>query len=274
MKMDNKIGCILVTCDRNQMYEISAKSLFDAAEELGIVYGVVNDGTETLPFVPKNYIQTNGHEGVAVAKNKGLKFLLDQGCNDVFLIEDDVEIIDKTIFEKYIETAQKTGLKHLNFALHGDSNLNERGSPTPRRVITYPDGTKLSLYNNLLGAFSYYHRDVLETVGLMDETFFNSMDHVGNSYDIIKAGFHPPFRYFADIFESEKYLKDILPAHGDSKIRNNRDFQEVFKKGLDRFIEKYGFSVVQGYGPPEIFHSEEECLDFLRLVYNNKKNER
>lgn len=265
--MKDKIGCGLISADRPDFYKKSVTSLLDAVQDLGIEYVVVNDGKEKLPFYPPNFIETTGKEGVAVAKNKALRFLLDVGYDHIFLMEDDLEIIDNRVFQKYIDASKATGIRHLNYGMHGNHNKNPDGTPNIRKTVNYPCGTKIDLYPNVLGAFSYYHRSVLENVGLMDETFYNALEHVSSTYEIIKHGYHPKFRWFADVHNSSEYLRDIVPDHQQSVIRNE-NFQEVFKRGLDRFIEKHGFSVVQGYGPAEHIWTEKECLENLREIYN------
>ena len=267
--MKDKIGCGLISADRPEFYRKSVTSLLDSVQYLGLEYVVVNDGKDRLPFYPPNFIETTGKEGVAKAKNKALKFLLDAGCDHIFLLEDDLQIIDNRVFQKYIDASKATGILHFNYGLHGSGNLNPNGTPNIRKTVKYPDGTEIDLYPNVLGAFSYYHRSVLENVGLMDEGYFNALEHVKSTYDISLAGYTSPWRWFADVHNSSEYLKDIVPDHEQSVIRNE-NFQEVFKKGLDRFIEQTGFSVVQGYGPIEPFISELECLENLKKIYNQK----
>jgi hypothetical protein len=264
----NKIGCGLITCDRLDFYEKSINSLIKR-EDIEIV--VVNDGETTPSFIPKNYIKTKGRKGVAFSKNKALQFLLNKNCEHIFLMEDDVEIIDKNVFEKYIETSKNTGILHLNYALHGNHNKNpNNGSFNIIKTIEYKNNIKIDLYFNLLGAFSYYHKTVLDEIGLMDEEFYNAMEHVYHTYLSIEKNFHPPFRYFADVHESFKYLKDIVPDHQQSKIRGE-DFINTFKKGVETFIKKTGFSVVQNYGPQEKIVSEKECLEKLKFIYEKNK---
>jgi hypothetical protein len=266
----NKIGCGLITCDRDFFYKNSVTSLSSAAKNKNIEFVVINDGLEKLSVYPDNFIETGGKKGVAVAKNLALKFLLNSGCEHIFLMEDDIEIVDDNVFDHYIHTANKTGILHLNYGLHGNHNKKQDGSINLIKTINYPNNSSIDLYGNLLGAFSYYHRSVLDKIGLMHEEFYNAMEHVHHTYLSIVHNFHPPFRYFADAHDSSKYLKDILPDHQQSKIRNE-NFQETFKKGLDIFIKKTGFSVVYGYGPEEKITTEKECLNKLKEIYNNAK---
>lgn len=264
----NSVGCAIITCDRLDFFKKSYQSLL-VCKELGIHIVVVNDGNEKLPNHIENVIETGGKKGVAVAKNLALKFFLDQKVEHIFLMEDDIEILDKNIFELYINAQESTGIKHFNFGLHGNHNLDYLGRRNIRKTINYPNNTRITLYPNLLGAFSYYHADTLKEAGLMDESFYNALEHVDHTYQIIKKGYHPPFRWFADVEGSSTHLKDIVPDHQQSKIRNESDFQQTFKKALDTFISKNGFSVVQGYGPSEKLYSEKDCLENLKEIWKN-----
>jgi len=266
----NKIGVGIITCDREDFYIKASESLNKALQIYPDYETVtVNDGTNKLKYQPINLIDTIGRQGVGKAKNAALKFLIEKDCEHIFLMEDDIEIVDSNVFNEYIKTANITGVKHLNYALHGNHNQDGYGNPIIRKTVNYPDNTKIDLYPNLLGAFSYFHASVLDEVGLIDEEFYNAMEHVDHTYRIINAGYHPPFRWFADVHGSNKMLKDIVPDHQQSKIRNEANFQETFNKGLDLFIWKWGFSVVHGYGPIEKKISEQETLEKLKQIWKS-----
>jgi GT2 family glycosyltransferase len=268
----NKIGVGIITCDREDFYIKASGSLSKALQTYTNYETVtVNDGTSKLKYQPINLINTTGKEGVGKAKNAALKFLIERDCEHIFLMEDDIEISNPFVFQEYIKTANNTGVRHLNYALHGNHNMSPFGTPIVRKTVNYPDGTKLDLYGNLLGAFSYFHKSVLDDIGLIDEDYYNAMEHVDHTYRAIKAGYHPPFRWFADVHGSNKMLKDIVPDHQQSKIRNQTDFQEKFKKGIDLFIEKQGFSVIGGYGPAEKQISEEEALTSLKNIWKSNQ---
>lgn len=267
MENKNKIGVGLITCDRPEFYEKAVNSLLTSIKDSSIEYVVIDDGKEKLSVYPENYKQTKGHQGVAVAKNLAFKFLKEKNCHHIFLMEDDIEILNKNVFDLYINAQKSTGIKHFNFGLHGNHNLDYLGRPNIRKTINYPNNTRINLYPNVLGAFSYYHIDVLNDVGLMDERFYNALEHVDHTYQAIIKGYHPPFRWFADVETSRTYLKDIVPDHQQSKIRSENNFQETFQKGLDYFIEKNKFSVVMGYGPREISYSEQETLEKLKEIW-------
>lgn len=269
---NHKIGVGLITCDRPDFFKKSFFSLFDIVQEMdNIDYVIINDGKEKLPIYPINYIETDGYTGVAKAKNKALQYLIDNGCEHIFLMEDDIQIIDRNVFNLYINASIKTGIKHFNYGLHGNHNKTHLGEPNILRTIQYPNtDTSVDLYPNVLGAFSYYHIDVLKDVGLIDEDYYLSMEHVDHTYKASLKNYTSPWRYFADVHNSFEYLKDIVPDHQQSKIRNKSNFEEIFKNGLDLFIKKNGFSVVQGYGPPEEIVTMSDCITKLKEIYNNK----
>jgi glycosyltransferase involved in cell wall biosynthesis len=266
----NKIGLGVITCDRIDFLQKCLNSVQEHTKSLkDFELIVINDGFEGLESNGFNTINTTGKTGVGNAKNIALKHLIEHNCEHIFLMEDDVQILDSNVFDVYIKTSKITGVKHLNFALHGNHNKDLYGNFTIRRVINYPDDTKLCLYPNLLGAFSYYHIDVLNASGLMDEQFYNALEHVDHTYQIIKKGFHPPFRWFADVFESQNLLSDIVPDHQQSKIRSDEDFISNFFKNHEKFINKNNFSVINGQGPAENMHSEEEVVKNLQIIWKN-----
>lgn len=288
---NNKIGIGLITCDRYEFLIKSIQSVFECvktnnkqdfhivlvddsetdsyAEYHSKIYAIVEEYFLSKKLDTFSLIKTTGKEGVGASKNKALNELLDKECEHIFLMEDDVEIIDTSVFDVYIKTSKITGVKHLNFGLHGNHNKDLYGNFITRRVINYPDNTKISLYPNILGAFSYYHIDTLKSSGLMDEQFYNALEHVDHTYQIIKNGFHPPFRWFADVFESNKLLVDIVPDHQNSKIRSQDDFMKNFLENHAKFIKKNGFSVLNGQGPAENVYTEEEVVKSLQEIWKN-----
>jgi hypothetical protein len=103
----------------------------------------------------------------------------------------------------------------------------------------------------------------------MDEQFYNALEHVDHTYQIIKKGYHPPFRWFADVEGAEEYLKDIVPDHQNSKIRSQEDFVQNFFENHERFVKKNNFAVVYGHGPVENEYTEEDVVRSLQEIWKN-----
>ncbi len=241
---------------------------------------IVNDGT---PYDPSSYpehahiIQHETNQCVGAAKNTAMKYLMDLGCEHIFLMEDDILIKDEKVFEEYIRHSAISGIKHLNFALHGPANrkgytafrdLSERqdsnDEPNPRAIIPYPEGIKIAFYPNCVGAFSYYHRSVLEKIGLFDPMFKNAWEHVEHTFQAIKNNFHPPFWYFADIDNSWDYLNDIPNSIQNSTIARTPEWNENFKKSTMWYKKKHGVT------PSEIplmdFQSAQKIISNLYML--------
>lgn len=262
------IGVALVTCDREIFFDACLKSLTNLPAGTFDYLVVVNDYPEsnlTIPSVVDHYIHNNTNLGVGKAKNLGLKSLMDKECEHLFLLEDDVIIHDPDTFNKYIRASELSGIKHLNFCLHGEDN-KYKGKPAPKLVVDYGE-LSLALYHNIYGALSYYHCDVIHDVGYMDEQYFNAMEHVDHTMQIIQAGYHTPFRWFADLHCSDKLIHEQDRGHEKSKIRSNEEWKKRFVAGVKLFYEKFNINVCD---PTEIYADKTQVVEFLRDVKSKK----
>lgn len=272
-----KVGVGMVTYNSEHRIVESAFTIPNWIEN----FVIVNDGT---PYNSESYppqahiIQHEKNMCVGAAKNTAIKYLMDLGCEHIFIIEDDILIKDDKVFSQYIKYSALSGIKHLNFALHGPANkkgstgfkdLSDRkdvdGEPNPRMMVPYPEGIKIALYPNCVGAFSYYHRSVLEKIGLFDPAFKNAWEHVDHTYQAIKSGFHPPFWYFADIENSWDYLTDIPNSIENSTIARTPEWNENFRKGTIWYKKKHGITPTE---TPLINPSEVQKI--LSIIYSNR----
>ena len=259
----SKIGVGIITCDRLNFYKKCADSVLDISSV--DVRVVVNDGEPfgniSNKYKLDKYIYTKNNIGVGKSKNKALRYLLDQECEHIFLLEDDVYINEPSTFNRYIQASKDTGIKHFNFCLHGDDNkLN--GKANPKIIVDY-NNTKVALYHNVYGALSYYHRDVLDDVGLMDKEYFNAMEHVDHTMQIIQSGYHPPFRWFADLADSDVMISEQDHGHSESKIRSDSQWQDRFMTGVRRFQSKFNINVCN---PAEPVASKQDVISCLKSI--------
>lgn len=249
-----KIGVGIITCNRpNYLYQLLDTINPDMYHELVII----NDGDsiDTASItIPHTYIRNDINLGVGKSKNKALKTLLDKKCDYIFLIEDDMLILDNNVFAKYIKAYEVSGIHHFNygpgspfnrkqdikFDLHNRHLLKQDSEPNPKLIIDYGD-IKVSLFEHTVAMFSFYTREVLEKVGLIDEDFYNAWEHVDHTYRIIKAGYHPPFWWFADIYNSHELLTEAPGAIDNSSIANKTEqwHQNVYG-GREIYKEKHG----------------------------------
>ena len=262
MYMSSTIGLAIITCEREKFLKKLLKSI-DKCDYVDHVV-IVNDGNYPLKLNTKHgMIHPGKHSGVAKAKNAGLKHLMEAGCDHLFLMEDDMIVKDKNVFNKYIDMSKQTGIQHLNFCLHGEDNKRS-GKPAPKLIVDYGE-TRLALYHNVYGSLSYYTREVIETVGYMDEDYYNAMEHVDHTMAIIKAGYHPAFRWFADLEDSNKLIDEQDTKHQESKIRSDSEWLENFKKGIKLFHDKHDVNVCS---PQQAVESKQQVLEQLKTIKN------
>lgn len=267
--MAERIGLGIITCNRKELFKDCISSLPEADEII-----VVNDGKSYDMSYPSNITKIIHHKhnlGVGKSKNQALRYLMEKGCEHLFLMEDDVKIINKEALHAYIKTAKISGLKHLNFAYHGPANKDIHGSPAPRKVIRYTPDVAVSLHGHLAGAFSYYTRDVIEKFGYYDEIFKNAYEHVDHTMRLIEAGLYSPFFWFADVADSYNYIADLDPKLEHSVIRKNMYlFKAKYKILSYIYKRKHGFTIENT--PKKSVKEVEEILNqiFIRNGSDNK----
>ncbi|MBT8385938.1 MAG: hypothetical protein KJO12_00875 [Ignavibacteria bacterium] len=263
--MKQKIGVGVVTFNRPKYF----KECIHSIPEVDTLV-VVNDGSvypdNIYPTNIKKLIEHKASKGVGAAKNQAIKYLMKEGCDHIFLCEDDIKITNQNILEKYIIARDVTGISHFNFGYHGPLNKDRNGIPLPKYIMNYDNDVSIALNFHICGAFSYYQRKVIERVGLLDERFKNAYEHIDHTYQIIKAGYHPPFGWFADIADSHNFIKDLDPHLAQSVIRKNGlSFYIRYKYYRYLFKRKNGVYVID---IPKI--EEKEVLEFLDFL--RKKN--
>ena len=269
--MKTKIGVGIITCDRPHYLKQLLSSL-EGSNVDDII--VVNDGK---PLPSNNIVtfdQKPQRQGVGKAKNRAMKSLLDRGCDYIFIIEDDMIILDKDVFNKYIEACNISGIQHFNygpgspfnrkqdiaFDLHNRHKLKQDSDPNPKIIIEYSKDTKVALYEHTVAMFSFFTKEVLEKVGFIDEQFYNAWEHVDHTYRIINAGYHPPFWWFADLANSHELLTEAPGAIDNSSIANNsEEWSKNVYGGREKYFKKHGHYPNQ---PP--FVSKEQVLLTIR----------
>lgn len=261
-EVKEKIGIGIVTCNRPEYLKKLLESIVNCnwAEFI-----IVNDGNR-LELPGYNYYIHNNEKnlGVGKSKNIAMKHLMSKGCDYIFIIEDDMIILDETVFDKYVQASKVSGIQHFNFSQHGYANKKSTTSneiiPAVKTVIDYGD-VKIAMYQHCVGSFSMYTRKCLEAVGYMDESYYNACEHVDHTYEIIKNEMHPPFWYFADIEESWKYIGDHGWSMQTSSICSRPDFTENVKQSDEVFMSKHG-TVPRG-----VYHAtQQELIDSLKKI--------
>lgn len=266
------IGVGIITCDRPDFFKQCLDSLDEAVINRLVV---VDDGDTPVlvrPSTGNGYLEhiirhEPGRQGVGKSKAHAIDWLYNQGCEHIFLIEDDIIVTDPTVFVRYIDAAEVTGIKHFMYGYHGPANKKggSHGTPNPKYVINYGNDVAVVINEHCVGAFCYYHKDCIDAVGNMDLEYHNAFEHIDHSYMIYKAGLTTPYWNWADIDKSWEYLDEIACSEENSSIRGNPDWEKNISHGYRRFKEKHGYTpFAQGCVPRT---SEEELTKVMREIY-------
>ena len=235
--INKKIGLGIITCDRPVFLNQVIKTIpFKRVDEVVLI----DDGTKLLAMpepLPSHenftYLKNEKNIGVGRSKNRAMLHLLNQGCTEIFLIEDDIIIKNANVFDAYIKASRDSGLKHLMFGYHGPANKKNK-VPDPRCVVEY-NNSRIAFNPNCVGGFCYYSRDLLMRIGLFDEKFLNAWEHVEHSYRAVINGYLPAYWWWPDIVNSCEYLEELACSENDSTIRPRSDWKKNIVDGANYF---------------------------------------
>lgn len=282
MNTKEKIFVGIVTCNRPDFFYQCYNSIKNDSNI--DILAVVNDGKEDVEVdTNTHYIKHPENKGVSISKNDLFRYALDQKAEHIFILEDDCQIVDSSIWNLYINASKQTGIKHFNFGpgspwnrVQEDPNIignlslrhlaKQDTPPNPKLVVEYTTDIKIAMYTHIVGMFAYFHSSILEKVGLFDETFYNAWEHVEHTYRIIKAKKYTPFWWFADVQGSENYIKEAKEEKAKSSLAKSEDqFMKQTVDGLQHFYKLH--NTVPSHIPPA---SKEEVIKLLKEIYDNR----
>ncbi len=253
-----KIGVGIVTCNREHFFSQCYQSMpLQKINELV----VVNDGHQLKgDYEHGVFIHNKPSMHVGESKNIIMRYLLDKGCDYIFTIEDDIILTNELVFENYINAHLTTGIHHFNFGFSQRENLNEKFQPIYRKIVEYKDGSKIILTKHILGAFTFYTRKALQTIGLHHYSFNQGHgDHLELTYRAAKHGLTTPFWWFADIYNSWEMIKNLSDLTTDSTVRDKNTFIDNFNRARSNFKFLHGCDI---YDVPAA--SEQEVINYLK----------
>ena len=277
-----KIGVGIITFNRPEYLRNLLNSIIPCHSVINEIV-VVNDGEPITDFnlSKGEWIDNKTNLGVAKSKNKAMKHLFNKGCDYIFIIEDDMLIKDKSIFQQYVDAYKTSGIHHFNYGpgspfnrkqtiqnpdLHNRHLLDENTEPNPKIIVDYKT-CKIALYEHTVAMFSFFTRVLLEKgLGYMPTNYDNCWEHVCSTYSIIKAGYHPPFWWFADLANSHELITEAPGAIENSSIAKDKSaWMEKVLAGREIYKNIHGHYPNQ---PP--FYSKEQVIDILKQLKKNK----
>ena len=116
------------------------------------------------------------------------------------------------------------------------------------------------MYEHTVAMFSFFTKSVIEQVGFIPEEYPNCWEHVDHTYQIIKAGFHPPFWWFADLANSHELIEEAPGAIENSAIAKDKtEWNSRVIQGREIYKKKHGHYPNQ---PPP--NTEEQVISYLK----------
>lgn len=199
------IGIAITTHNRGAQL---AKTLEHQLEHLpaGAYVVVVDDGSSPSATTPAgvDLFRFATSQGIVVAKNKSLELLLDAGCDELFLFDDDAFPLRDGWHQPYIDSPEH----HLAY------QFEDLSGPRKLKDITrvYESDEHVA-YTGQRGVMLYYTREAVETVGGFDPVYGRGyFEHVDLAYRIHEAGL-TTFKYM-DVKGSSELIYS-MDEHGE-----------------------------------------------------------
>lgn len=261
-----KVGIGITTYNRPDYLKQCLEGVKNVLPVVDSVW-VYNDGSKRKEYdevykeneeIKVKHAQKN--KGVANAKNWLLKQLIKEGCDYLFLLEDDIILKSPKAVTKYIEKSKASGIEHFMFAHHGEANKG--------KLVYATRG--LELYRNPIGAWCMYTKNVIEEVGYFDEVFINAWEHVEHSWRIARAGYTPSWGMsVVDVINSKQYMEEIPGSIDNSSIKKRRDWMANNINGLIYWQDKNPQDFPLGHILESLL--AEEAEEYKRLGIENPR---
>lgn len=252
------VGLVVTTYNSEDWFADLYRGIpFDVLDECVIVNGGASYVGDYDRYTA--WIQHDDNHGPCQARIDGIKHLLARGVEHIFVIEDDMLILDATIFTRYIDAAARSGLKYLSYCgLSRGSGAP--GARTPRLVADY-GGTRIAFYQNMHNEFAYHHRSVFEQAGFYDSDF----EHLWDVEFVYRVMRHQPwlsaaFWWFPDIVEADRLIKSHPASIDNSRLNARQARDQELPRYYQMFQAKHGLARI-----PDI--AQAEFISRLRALY-------
>ena len=185
-----KLICI-ITKDRYSALDILLKSLRNTENII-----IIDASENTIKNTGYQRFYNITNQSVMSNKNMALQIFLKSSADYLFILEDDMKILDLDVFDEYIEKSIKYNIPHMNFNLYDKNSL----------IYDLNEDIKVSEHCN--GCFQFFTKECIQKAGLMDKEFNqNVYEHVEHTLRIQKmCGYKPWAWHFPDL----KYSSDMI----------------------------------------------------------------
>lgn len=253
-----KLSVIIVNYNVKHFIEQCLFSVLQASKDLSAEVFVVDnnsvDGSVALikeKFPQINLIENKENTGFSVANNQAIR---QAGGQYILLLNPDTVVQEDTFLKvvNFMDQHPEAGGLGVKM-LDGQGNFapeSKRGLPTPavafykmfglsrlfpashrfgKYHLSYLPENEINEIDVISGAFMLMRKAVLDTIGLLDETFFMYGEDIDLSYRITKAGYRN--YYFPKT--------QIIHYKGESTKRSSINYVIIFYKAMAIFAKKH-----------------------------------
>lgn len=253
-----KLSVIIVNYNVKHFIEQCLFSVLQASKDLSAEVFVVDnnsvDGSVALikeKFPQVNLIENKENTGFSVANNQAIR---QAGGQYILLLNPDTVVQEDTFLKvvNFMDQHPEAGGLGVKM-LDGQGNFapeSKRGLPTPavafykmfglsrlfpashrfgKYHLSYLPENEINEIDVISGAFMLMRKAVLDTIGLLDETFFMYGEDIDLSYRITKAGYRN--YYFPKT--------QIIHYKGESTKRSSINYVIIFYKAMAIFAKKH-----------------------------------
>ena len=255
-----KIGIVTITYNSTDVLSTFLESIWKQSHQNFILYVIDNASTDsTLQILEKEQdsrlklIQNEINFGVSKANNQGIKKAIEEGCNQILIINNDVEFEDALI-EKLlqVQSDKNCSLISPKIMFHHNKNLiwyaggwfvKSKGFLPLHRGIGEIDKGQYDEIKKIEYAPTcclLAKKEIFEDIGFMDEKYFVYFDDTDFSYRIFKDGKHKMY-YVPNI----KFYHKVGSLTKSFKTKQNKIYRgDFFLKQTIRnhiyFLKKIG----------------------------------
>ncbi|NLL27896.1 MAG: glycosyltransferase [Bacteroidales bacterium] len=253
-----KISIVIVNYNVEYFLEQCLISVFKSLKGIeGEVFVVDNNSVDNSLLMLKQkfpqvkLIENKENLGFSKANNQAIK----QCVGEYVLLLNPDTVVEEMTFRKVIDFMDATpdagavGVKMLDgkgnflpeskrslptpevsfYKIFGLSKLFPKSKKFGKYHLSYLDKNKIHEVDVLSGAFMFIRREVLEKIGLLDETFFMYGEDIDLSYRILKAGYKN--YYFPET--------RIIHYKGESTKKSSANYVFVFYNAMIIFAKKH-----------------------------------
>ena len=205
-----KIGIVTITYNSADVLSPFLECIWKQSHQNFILYVIDNSSTDsTLEILEKEQdsrlqlIKNESNFGVARANNQGIKKAIEKGCNQILIINNDVEFEDALI-EKLlqVQSDKNCSLISPKMMFHHNKNLiwyagswfvKSKGFLPLHRGMGEIDKGQYDEIKEIEYAPTcclLAKKEIFEDIGFMDEKYFVYFDDTDFSYRIFKDGKH------------------------------------------------------------------------------------